>query len=178
MNDEGTLQLESQRLRLVEVAHADLEDVQRVFASNPGFLAQRPELAGAPGGYDVAAVREFWERAQLDPTRHVLRVSDRATGATVGVVDFVEWSPVDGLPWIGLVLIHGEQQRRGLGSDVVRTLANHLAPTHAAVRMAVMAKNEGGLAFARSVGFRLLGEPDAGGVVLFEMSLPLDAAAD
>ena len=60
---------------LREVDTGDLQDVHRVFASNPDFLALREEMAP----YDLESVTRYWEVATLDPGRCWLRPSRSAT---------------------------------------------------------------------------------------------------
>ena len=145
--------LRTERLLLRVSTAADLERMHALFRSDPKLAVQRPEIAAA-GGYDFSSVRRYWEGAQLDPLRRVLVAEELSTGNVVGLVDFVTTSPVDGLPWIGLVLIHGDYQRRGLGSEALRALVARLSVDgHTAVRMAVMDDNDVGLEFARRIGF-------------------------
>ncbi len=150
--------LRTNRLVLREAEAADLEDMHRVFASDPKLVEIRPDIA-AEGGYDLASVRRYWEVALLDPVRHVLVIERHATGEVIGVLDFVTESPTDGFAWIGLLLIHGDHQRRGLGAEALGAVTEHLAEAgHTAVRMAVMEGNEVGLEFALRMGFAELAE--------------------
>lgn len=169
--------LQTERLVLREAEAADLERMYAVFSSDPKLLEMRPEIAAA-GGYDLASLRTYWETAQLDPVRHVLVIEDAATGAAVGVLDFVTESPADGLPWIGLVVIHGDRQRSGLGSEAVAAVASHLAGEGRQIaRMAVMADNGVGLAFARSLSFHEVREAATPVVGRRALVLEFDLAA-
>ena len=79
---------------------------------------------------------------------------DRATNSTVGLVDFVEELPADGLPWIGLVIVDHPAQRQGLGSEALTTVIAGLgSASHPTVHMAVMEANAPCLTFAESIGF-------------------------
>ncbi len=154
MAHDESLELETDRLQMREVVADDVELLHQVFESNQDFLAFREDIASAPGGYDLASVERYWEMARLDPNRHLLMVEDKATGASVGLVDLVSRSPADGLPWIGLVMTHRSYQRRGVASEAMGAVTAHLATQgHPAVRMAVIEGNEVGLSFARRVGF-------------------------
>lgn len=173
------MELETERLLLGEAEAADVEQMHRVFSSNPDFLELRPDIAAA-GGYDVASVRRYWEGAQLDPVRHVLVVLDGETDETVGLIDFVTESPTDGYPWIGLVLVDRDRQRHGIGTEAVAAVAGHLGEEgHSVVRMAVIEGNEVGLAFARSVGFEAVADAPKVGpgarvlVMQLDLSVPL-----
>ena len=152
------LRLGTDRLLLREVDTDDLQDVHRVFASNPDFLALREEMAP----YDLESVTRYWEVATLDPRRHVLLVVHRNTGIAIGVVDFVDQSPADGKPWIGLVMIHGGQQRHGFGTEAVRAVTGFVGSQgHRGVHMAVIEDNETRSAFARHAGFEAYGQAGA-----------------
>lgn len=152
------LRLGTDRLLLREVDTGDLQDVHRVFASNPDFLQSREEMAP----YDLESVTRYWEVATLDPGRHVLVVVHKNTGIVIGVMDFVDQSPADGKPWIGLVMIHRGHQRHGFGTEAVHAVAGFVGSQgHRGVRMAVIEDNETGLAFARHVGFEAYGQAGA-----------------
>lgn len=171
----SAMELETERLLLGEAKVADVEQMHRVFSSNPDFLELRPDIAAA-GGYGVASVRRYWEGAQLDPVRHVLVVLDGQTDETVGLIDFVTESPTDGYPWIGLVLVHHGRQCDGIGTEAVAAVAGHLREEgHPLVRMAVIEGNEVGLAFARSVGFETVADAPTVGpgarVLVMELNL-------
>ena len=132
--------------------------MHRVFASNPDFLQLREEMAP----YDLESVTRYWEAATLGPGRHVLVVVHKDTGIVIGVLDFVDQSPADGRPWIGLVTIHRDHQRRGFGTEVVHAVAGFVGSHgHHGVRMAVIEDDETGLAFARHVGFEAYGQAGA-----------------
>jgi RimJ/RimL family protein N-acetyltransferase len=172
--------LETERFRLREVSAGDLDEICAVFASNPTFLALRDNAAAPSGGYDPATVKQYCEGALLDPARHLLVVTHKESGATVGLVDFIDESPADEMPWIGLVIIHRSYQRAGAGTSVVQAIAAHLESlSHRAVRMAVMEGNEAGLGFLRSIGcdeFASTSVSTAGEArkaVLFELALAL-----
>lgn len=148
------LHLNTDRLLLREVHFGDLQDVHEMFASNPDFLQLRDEI----GSYDLESVTQYWDVAAFDPGRHLLLVVHKNTGIAIGLLDFVDQSPADGKPWIGLAMIHRHHQRRGFGTEAVHALIDLFASRgYRSVRMAVIEGNELGLAFARHVGF----EPSA-----------------
>lgn len=171
--------LGTDRLLLREVDTGDLRDLHRVFASNPDFLQLREEMAP----YDLESVTRYWEVATLDPGRHILLVVQKKTRIAIGVVDFVDQSPSDGKPWIGLLMIHRSHQRHGFGTEAVHAVTDLLGSRgHRGVRMAVIEDNENGLAFAHHVGFEAHGQAGAAPeetserVALMELSIdPRDA---
>lgn len=155
MSRNQVLRWETDRLQIREVEARDLEDLHAVFASNADFLWLRENIAATNAGYDLTALSHYWEHAALDPGRYVLSVCAKQGGPAIGLVDFVDQSPADGMPWIGLVVIHADHQRRGVGSEAVMAVTAHLQlQGHSAVRMAVLEDNEAGKEFARSLGFK------------------------
>jgi RimJ/RimL family protein N-acetyltransferase len=179
MDADPTLQLESDRLALRESTAEDVDLIHRLFASNPEFLSLRADIASSEDGYDRESVRNYCDLATLDPERHLLVAVDKESKEAVGIVDFVDESPADGLPWIGLVLIDGAQQRRGFGAEAVGAVAAHLESAgYGSLRVAVLRRNEPGLGFARSIGFvayDTIAAPisqHTQRVVLMEMALP------
>lgn len=176
------LLVESVRLRFRDVVASDIERLYEIFRGNPEFLMLRDDISDGGGGYDLASVARYYESAMLDPARYLLVIVDKATDAAVGLVDFVEESPADGRPWIGLVVIHRSVQRQGLGSEAVKAVLGALGSAgHPAAHMAVMQANASGVAFAESTGFVAYGAatvPTSQGtqhVVLMEKVLPPNA---
>ena len=180
MPGDESLQLDAERFQLREITVEDLDGVHLVFQSNPDFLGLRADPAASAGGYDLESLRRYWEGALFDAPRHLLLVADKETGKTVGLVDFVDESPADGMPWIGLLLIHKSHQRRGVGSAVLRAVVTHLESQGSrAVRMAIVEGNEAGLGFLLSSGWKDLGSAsiptmaDGRRALLFELALPI-----
>jgi RimJ/RimL family protein N-acetyltransferase len=152
--------LGTDRLLLREVDSGDLQDLHGVFASNPDFLQLREEIAS----YDLESVTQYWETASVDPGRHVLLVVDEKAGIAIGLLDFVDQSPTDGKPWIGLVMIHGGHQRHGFGTEAVHAVTDLVGSRgHRSVRMAVIEDNEQCFAFAHHMGFEAYGQAGAAG---------------
>lgn len=178
MNTGEPIGLHTDRLLLREVDSSDLEAVHRVFDSNPDFLQFREMMES----YDLDSVTRYWEAASFDSARHVLLVVRKDTGIAIGLLDFIDQSPTDGKPWVGLIMIHDEHQRHGFGTEAVRAVTDLVGSRgHRSVRMAVITGNEKGSAFARHVGFEAYGqagarEEGAHEVALMELSIdPRDA---
>lgn len=178
MNIADSLPWETVRLRLREATDEDVAAVESLFASNPDFVALRSDIAGSGAGYSREAVRDYCRAATIDPTRCLLAVDNLSTNQTVGIIDFVETSPADNVPWIGFVLVDGAQQRNGFGSEAVFALMDRLRSGGAqVVRMATLPNNPVGLAFASSLGFEAYERgaaaygADVGSVVLLEATI-------
>ncbi|MDI3298402.1 MAG: GNAT family protein [Bacillota bacterium] len=147
--------LTTKRLLLRELGAQDLESVLPVFTSNSEYLLMTEGATGTPGYYDLGMLQRDWQIAQQMPGRHMLGAYARGQRDAVAVADFMEASPYDGLPWLGLVEVHRAYQGKGYGGEVMEALLQHFQSEMqwARVRAAVSSRNDGGLAFARRYGF-------------------------
>jgi RimJ/RimL family protein N-acetyltransferase len=145
--------LETERLTIRELRDDDLARIFDVYASNAAYLELTSGAAGEPGRFDLAMLERDVAVARAMPGRHVLGIYAKED-EPVGVVDWIEENPVDGRPWIGLVLVRADRQRQGIAREAVEALLAELRQAGAqVVRASVVARNAAGLAFARSLGF-------------------------
>ena len=87
--------------------------------------------------------------------RHTCMLRLREGGNRVGLLDWMDENPNDGSPWIGLVMIHADHQRRGLAAETIGGLAEHgRAAGWTRLREGVIEGNEAGMALALGVGMR------------------------
>jgi ribosomal protein S18 acetylase RimI-like enzyme len=143
-----------QELRLVPhgLTAAEIAETVALYAGNPGYLR-------AAGEYDPEAVdaervaADLREEAALDGGE-VLLARD-GTGRAVGVACLLDPHPVDGHPWIGLLVVDGTRQRRGLGRAITGLIEDRFRGHPAGgLRLAVLANNPSGLAFWTALGWR------------------------
>ncbi len=125
--------------------------------------------------YDIETLREDWESARHAEGRNMLALRERETSELVGVIEYMDLNPVDGHPWIGLIMVASEHQREGLAGEAVNAVGEHVNLNWASpLRLAVIDENHPGLALAISLGFEQYGETyeDLGGgerhLVLFQ----------
>jgi ribosomal protein S18 acetylase RimI-like enzyme len=72
----------------------------------------------------------------------------------IGLIHFLPKNPHDNHTWIGLLIIHKEYQRNGLGSYALRLLENKLkGQDFDKVRLCVQNGNDNGAAFWNKNGF-------------------------
>ena len=148
---------ETERLVVRELAAEDLEAVLDVYLSNPGYLELTEGSAGEAGHYDLGMLERDLAIAQSTPGRVFAGVFDRASGETVGVLDWMDENPNDGKPWLGLIMIRRERQREGLAVEAFEGLAEHLRRRGIFVlREGVIESNEPGRALAERLGFELV----------------------
>jgi GNAT superfamily N-acetyltransferase len=88
--------------------------------------------------------------AWLDDARHPLAVRRRAEGWA----EVLDDHPLDRVPWIGLLEVHRDEQRRGYGREAVHALVAWARGRGApALRLGVDDGNDGAAAFWRALGF-------------------------
>jgi RimJ/RimL family protein N-acetyltransferase len=109
----------TERLDVRGVEEADIDGLLAVYLSNPQVIAVTEGSAGEPGHYDRGMLeRDLW-MSELDEARHTAGLFLRDGGTCVGVIDWLERNPDDASPWIGLVMVHADHQRRGYGREAV-----------------------------------------------------------
>ena len=109
----------TERLGVRAVEEADIDGLLEVYLSNPQVIAVTEGSAGEPGHYDREMLeRDLW-MSELDEARHTVGLFLREGGTCIGVLDWLDRNPDDGSPWIGLVMVHGDHQRRGYGREAV-----------------------------------------------------------
>lgn len=158
------MRLLTDRLVLTDITDDDLPGLLAVAHSNPDFLALS-EGPDAERTYGIDALGRDLAVAALDPARHPLVLRRRAEGGAmdegdpsrrevVGRAEVLDHHPVDGVPWIGLLEVHGELQFQGYGREAANALLAWAADRGAeALRLGVLAHNEPALVFWRRLGW-------------------------
>ena len=95
-----------------------------VFTSNPAYL----EVMEGPAGYSLGQLARDWQVAQMSG-RTMLCIRRRADLAVVGVAELLDSHPDDGCPWLGLLIIRRDQQRRGYASEALPVAVLVRAPS-------------------------------------------------
>jgi ribosomal protein S18 acetylase RimI-like enzyme len=73
----------------------------------------------------------------------------------IGFIQYLPKNPHDGITWIGLLVIHLEHQRNGLGSDSLSLLEELLVKQKIdRVRLCVQTDNNKGVSFWEKKGFK------------------------
>jgi RimJ/RimL family protein N-acetyltransferase len=149
------LPLTTARLVLDEPSEDDLPGMLAVALSNPGFLATHEGSAGVPGRYDIDMLARDLAVAQSDASRHALVIRRRDDGAVVGMAETLDQHPGDQVPWIGLMQLHADMQRQGLGGEAAEALADAYRSSGVSrLRLGVDDGNDGASAFWRALGYQ------------------------
>ena len=171
------------RLAVRPLAPDDLDAVLSVYTSNPAYLELTEGSAGEAGHYDRGMLERDLAMAELAPERTLAGIW--LEGELVGVIDWLLENPNDGRPWLGLIMVRENMQRRGIAREAVTGLLSHLARQGVSVlRAAVIEGNVAGLANMRSLGFGEVEQTTvriAAGerrLTIFERALATDGAAE
>jgi RimJ/RimL family protein N-acetyltransferase len=137
------------------VEEADLDGLLAVYLSHPEVLAVTEGSAGEAVHYDRGMLeRDLWI-SELDRARHTAGLFLRADGACLGVLDWVDEGPNDGLPWVGLIMVHADRARQGYGREALTGLMDHgRGGGWSCVRAAALAEAPGALALLASAGMQ------------------------
>lgn len=97
----------------------------------------------------------------------------KQAGEPVGQTNYLEANPDDGMPWLGLLMIARERQRRGLGTEAFQRLASYFHDTYGwpALRLGVLKQNAPALAFWERRGFRRVKGAEHDRAIVMERSL-------
>jgi ribosomal protein S18 acetylase RimI-like enzyme len=139
-------------INLTPLAFSDMEIAQVV-----ELYASNPEYGHIAGEYDPADVKAAQVESDLrgdvrDGFEVLLATDDH--DRVVGMVGLLSRHPVDGFPWVGLLMVHGSLQRSGIGRALAAAVERLLVDRgERAVRLAVLEKNSSAEAFWRSLGW-------------------------
>lgn len=149
------MELVTDRLVIDTVAEDDLDALVTARRSQPLHLARTEGTAGQVGLYDASKLGRDLAVADMDPARHLLAVRDRRDGQAIGLVDVLRVHPVDGVPWLGMVLVHADHEGRGVGREVVGAIARWARDALGAevVRAGADEDDDAARAFLVAVGF-------------------------
>lgn len=146
---------ETARLTAAEATEDDVAELLDVHLSNPAYLDLTEGSGGVPGAYDRGMLERDLALAAMTPGRHTTVLRLRAGGACAGMLDWMDENPNDATPWIGLIMIHADHQRRGLGAEAIAGLAEHgRSCGWTRLREGVIEGNDAGLALALAAGMR------------------------
>ncbi|MGW0857641.1 GNAT family N-acetyltransferase [Streptomyces sp. NPDC002690] len=138
--------------------------------SPPGFSPQEiaelvdlyttnPDYCRAAGEYDPDDVRvdliESDLRAEAGAEGCEVLLARDERGRLAGLLCLLDRHPKDGLPWIGLLMVHGDRQHQGNGRSLAGMVEERFkGEGRDGIRLAVLESNPSALAFWSSLGWR------------------------
>ncbi|QBD74867.1 N-acetyltransferase [Ktedonosporobacter rubrisoli] len=149
-------ELDSPHLHLREMSADTLAEVLPVYLSNPAYRELVEGSEGVAGRYDLERWQRDWSIAQLMPGRHSLACYLKANNEAIGYIDYLDENESDGLPWLGMLMIHADYQGHGLGTEALQCLIAHCREERgwSRLRASVLELNTAALAFFKRAGFK------------------------
>jgi RimJ/RimL family protein N-acetyltransferase len=122
------MRLQTSRLVLEDVGERpNPEEFLRVFNTNPDFIEAAYRFTGKPKrSYDLWEIERYLFQETIRENSHCLAIRLREVGGVVGTVAFVAPHQELPSPWIGLLIINGEHQSQGLGTEAAMALEDYL----------------------------------------------------
>jgi ribosomal protein S18 acetylase RimI-like enzyme len=130
----------------------EIAAVVDLYASNTGYWRSAGEYD--PENIPADVVEADLRREVLSDGCEILLGRDER-GTLVGLLSLLDRHPVDGHPWIGLLMVHGAFHRRGIG----RLMADAVEEKYGekgrdGIGLAVLENRPSALAFWESLGWR------------------------
>ncbi|KRV49973.1 DNA mismatch repair protein MutT [Wenjunlia vitaminophila] len=140
------------RLSALRPTPDEVAEVVALYASNPEYLRAAGEYD--PSDIPVARV-EADLRAEVGTEGCAVLLARDAEDRAVGLLSLLHRHPGDGYPWIGLLMVHGELRRRGVGRQLVALVEERFRDQGGdGVRLAVLENNPTAWTFWNSLGWR------------------------
>ncbi len=142
------------RISLRVSTPADKPALTQVLVSNAALL---PLCGIGAGAVDMARLGDVLEAEAGREHGSCVTVVERSTGHVIGLAVLLVPNPLDGTPWIALLIIAADHQGLGLGTEAALALERLLARAGwSEVRLSVLVDNPRALRFWQRLGYREL----------------------
>lgn len=150
--------LETVRLTLAKTTAEDLAALLPVYQTNRQFLTWSFESPDLATDYGLAQLQNEWQAVQYDSSREMWLAKLKSSGQVIATIDFLEQNPSDNLPWLGLLLVHGDFQGQGYGQEIFQSLVAYYRDEKkwTNFRLSVLNQNKKALAFWQKQGCQLV----------------------
>ena len=143
----------TERLTIGPIEEDHLDDLYAVYVSNPDFLQLTEGTTYGVGVYSKEQMLRDLHVAEWTG-RTPCGVFLREKHELIGFLEYWERAETDKKPWLGLLMIHRDYQRRGFGLEIVKGFLRWTEFLGwAEVRIGILEQNEKSLFFWRSLGF-------------------------
>ncbi|MEU5959150.1 GNAT family N-acetyltransferase [Streptomyces sp. NPDC047525] len=134
-----------------------LTELTALYASNRAFHALSGDFPD-PDDIRPEQVAAALADELAEPAAQVLLARSKGRVVGVGITLDRHPDPADPDPWIGLLMVDADQQRRGYGRELAGLIEERFRQDgRTGVRLAVLDGNEAGLAFWGSLGYEVIG---------------------
>lgn len=150
--------IKTRRLLISPVgSDADPDEFLAIFNSNPDYL----EASEGKRRYSRGDAESYLFAETAREHGRCLAIRRRNDGRLVGTAALVVPHP-DGYPWIGLLIIDGDRQRKGFGREAALAIEAALAEEGwREVRLGVLTRNEQALPFWQGGGYSIVRQADS-----------------
>jgi GNAT superfamily N-acetyltransferase len=124
-----------------------IEVIEEITNSNPNYnLMENGQLTRSRD----ELMKEYFESPHQSNT-YFIKLDD----TYIGLIDFLELNPRDGFPWLGLLMIHGDYQGYGFGTNAFLLFEEELIQKNVhALRLGVLLNNHQAKSFWLTNGFK------------------------
>lgn len=142
----------TQRLQVAHMEETHVQALYQVYQSNKDYLQLTEGTGDGVGVYTEEQMLRDFQLAEW-MGRKTLGIFLRERMKLIGVLEYMEQAE-DGRPWIGLIMIHGRDQRCGFGSEALSAFLRRAQDRgwHE-IRAAVMEENHAALKFLDHLRF-------------------------
>jgi ribosomal protein S18 acetylase RimI-like enzyme len=106
-----------------------------------------------PEAGDAKALLSDFPPTKSPSDKTVLAIEE--TKNVVALLDILQHYPDQQIFWIGLLLIHPDYRKKGLGKEIVNSLQTHLKLSmYSEIRLGVLEENHDGYGFWQRMGFK------------------------
>ncbi|MFX3630008.1 MAG: GNAT family N-acetyltransferase [Ectobacillus sp.] len=133
-------------LTFERVTEQQLDIIREIIHSNRTYNEWEN---GSPVRTDEELKKEYFHN---NPNRYTYFI--KADETYIGLLEYLERNEKDGLPWLGLLIIHGDYQGYGFGTNAYYTLEDQLKQKGITrLRLGILRKNVKAKVFWESLGF-------------------------
>ncbi|SFS60509.1 GNAT family N-acetyltransferase [Marininema halotolerans] len=144
---------ETRRLQIDKVDTPDLVTLLPIYQSNPTYVNWTEGSLDEHG--HLAILQRDWQIAASTSGQHLAAIREKKEDKVIGILEWYDENPTDHYPWLGLLIIHGDEQRKGLGREATEGFISYIKDTTTwrALRIGVLEENHLAQTFWQSLGF-------------------------
>ncbi|WP_289141095.1 GNAT family N-acetyltransferase [uncultured Brevibacillus sp.] len=145
----------STRLVFTPVTRENFAELLSVYNSNPDYM----EYAYGQRAVTLKEVEADHEEnlGYADSFSYCLH--EASSGYIVGVAQFILRNPRDGHPWLGLIMLHSDHQKKGYAKEFLDHLIHWYRDNgYSSLHLGVLEKNARVVPFYEKYGFQVYGE--------------------
>lgn len=150
--------LSSPRLSYTPVCENDFAELLLVYNSNPDYM----EYVYGKREVSIQSVQADHEENLGFADSYQFCLREASSRAIVGIAQFILCNPRDGHPWLGLLMLHSGEQKKGYAQEFLDHLTGWYQENgYSSLHLGVLEKNRHVVPFYEKCGFRVYEERDS-----------------